>query len=127
MKKLICECCGGRINEKSMVCEYCGTKYVFDSVQKDIRAENKQRFAPCRVLESKVLISEEDKIRMNKDEIHRYVMRNISRRIAELIEPLLEIKSEYDYIENREVVTAKIRVVDPEYLFGDEVFRKHDS
>lgn len=127
MKKLICECCGGRINEKSMVCEYCGTKYVFDSVQKCIQSENTQRFAHCIVLKSIVSIAEEDKIGMGKDEIRKYVMQNISCNIAELIEPLLEIKSEYDYIENQEVVTAKIRVVDPEYLFGDEVFRKHDS
>lgn len=114
MKPMICECCGASINRKRMICEYCGTSYKDDSIQR-IMVENYQN--PCRVLASRIEIPIDQIKIIGSEKASDFAVKQLSRNLAEAIAPLMTLEAEYHPMTNAQIVTAKVRIVEPEYMF----------
>lgn len=115
MTKMTCECCGGTINLSSLKCEYCGTQYESDFGYENLRIETYQ--SPCRIFKAKLAIPHEAMSLMSSDEVSDYTIRNLSRKLAEAIEPMMQLETEFNPAMMHHVITAKVRIVEPDYRF----------
>ena len=115
LKPLSCPNCGGGINRERMICEYCGTKFKHDSDSQVFRIETYSQ--PIRAFQIQTAIPDEYLTSDNADYISEYAMRDITRKLADSLKEMLELRREHDYRRNQEIITARIRVVDPNYRF----------
>lgn len=116
---LICDCCGGAINSKTMVCAYCGTKYMIKDDQPVLRIEHQS--SPVRVLKMQTAVPEE-LLRdgcMAKESVTNMVMGDIRKQLAKALEDMMTIEMQYDARQMRQVITARVRVLEPDVRFSD--------
>ena len=121
MKNLKCECCGAplKINPISIyyegyICDYCGSKYKADN-EGVIRIETYRN--PVRTLMAKTYVSDDVTKGIGEEKAAEYSIKNLTRNLAESLAPMLTIEKEYDPQYMRHIITAKVRVVEPDYRF----------
>lgn len=116
MKNLKCECCGAQlsIDYEEYICEYCGSKYKADN-EGVIRIETYQN--PVRTLIAKTYMSDDVVKDIGEEKASEYSIKNLTRNLAESLAPMLTIEKEYDPQCMRHIITAKVRVVEPNYRF----------
>ena len=121
MKNLKCECCGAslKINPYNQYfddyfCDYCGSKYKADN-EGVIRIETYQN--PVRTLIAKTYVSDDAVKAIGEEKAAEYSIKNLTRNLAESLAPMLTIEKEYDPQCMRHIITAKVRVVEPDYRF----------
>ena len=121
MKNLKCECCGTplKINPISIyyegyICDYCGSKYKADN-EGIIRIETYQN--PVKTLIAKTYVSDDVAKGIGEEKAAEYSIKNLTRNLAESLAPMLTIEKEYDPQYMRHIITAKVRVVEPDYRF----------
>ena len=121
MKNLKCECCGAplKINPISIyyegyICDYCGSKYKADN-DGVIRIETYQN--PVRTLIAKTCVTDDVVKDIGEEKAAEYSIKNLTRNLAESLAPMLTIEKEYDPQCMRHIITAKVRVVEPDYRF----------
>ena len=121
MKNLKCECCGAplKINPLSIyyegyICDYCGSKYKANN-EGVIRIETYQN--PVRTLIVKTCVSDDTVKDIGEEKAAEYYIKNLSSNLAESLAPMLTIEKEYDPQYMRHIITAKVRVVEPDYRF----------
>lgn len=113
MNKLICQCCGGRINRHSYRCEYCGTQY--EEFNNYIRIAT---YNPgCQVLRSKMEIPKEEVEYMGAQNAAEYMSKRLSKNLADALAPYMTMETEFDPRTMRQIVTASVRVINPDYRF----------
>lgn len=118
LKPLTCTNCAGKINRDTMTCEYCGTKYQFDAdMMMPLRVECQT--SPVKILKMQTTVPEELLRRdcMAKEQVTEMVMGNIRDQLAKALEDCMTIEMHYDYREMRQIITAKVRVLEPDYRF----------
>lgn len=116
LQSLTCKNCGGSINRATYVCEYCGTAYEDRSGIPYI-IETQQK--PCKVLQTSTAIPEE-LLRSDclpRDYIVNKAMDDIRDQLAKALEDYLKIEMTYDPRKMRQVITAQVRVIEPDYRF----------
>lgn len=113
MKKLICECCRTPIDRLSMKCEYCGTMYREEN-DNVIRIETFHN--PIKVYKSSIMINNENMELLNNG-LSDYLISNLSRKLADATKENLTLCVDNYPDTNSQVITAKIRVVAPNYTF----------
>ena len=112
MDKYICQCCGGKIDPKTMTCDYCGTQYKKEN---DIiyRVEHCDlpvvEFAD-RINIPKGLIKDE-----NPTELTEIFVNKIAQDLARQIAPFCEFRYEEDFMTCAHVIDGRIRIVKPAY------------
>ena len=117
LKPLICTQCGGKINPRTLKCEYCGTEY------KNEYSGSEQTLHICtyqpgvNVVKVGLHISHREMYEMRRSmssqEISERVVRALSEKLAETIEPYMVIESEID----TGFFKGSVRVLDPDYQF----------
>jgi len=117
LKPLNCPNCGGMVNESRRVCEYCGTKFKSDEL--DVGVFRIEHFtSPTRILsmESRIPREMHD---LAPDMVIPYAKREIAERLTEklLQGELIDFHSEMDWKECQQLISARLRVVDPRYRF----------
>lgn len=116
LQSLTCKNCGGSINRATYVCEYCGTAYEDRSGIPCI-IETQQK--PCKVLQMSTAIPEE-LLRSDflpRDYIVNKAMGDIRDQLAKALEDYIKIEMTYDPRKMRQVITARVRVIEPDYRF----------
>lgn len=116
---LICDCCGGAINSHTMVCDYCGTKYKIMNDEPVLRIEHQS--SPVRVLKMQTSVPEE-LLRdgcVAKESVTNMVMGDIRQQLAKALEDMMTIEMQYDARQMRQVITARVRVLEPDVRFSD--------
>lgn len=113
LKPISCPNCGGRVDTARMVCEFCGTK--FDYEMQPLRIETYT--CPVRTFQSRTAISDEIISYYDGDYVAEYAMRDITKQLAEHLREMLELRTEYDARHCQHIITARMRVVDPNYRF----------
>lgn len=115
---MTCTNCGGTINRATMICEYCGTKFQDDGyVIKPLIIEHQT--SPVRILKMQTSISHElmrDEC-MAKDVVSNIAMNNIRDQLAKALEDMMTIEMTYDVRQMRHIITARVRVLEPDYRF----------
>lgn len=117
LKPLTCPNCGGRVNEARLVCEYCGTN--FTSAEPDVGVFRIEHFtSPTRVLGMESRIANEY-VALDPDMSIKHAKREIAERLADklLQGELIEFRSEMDMLHCQQIISARLRVLDPHYRF----------
>ena len=115
LKPMNCPNCGGTVDRARMICEYCGTRFKQDETSPTLRLETYS--CPIRPFIVQTMIPSEYLQSDNTDYIAEYAMRDITSRLADSLKEMLELRREHDFMHNQEIITARIRVVDPNYRF----------
>lgn len=98
---MTCTNCGGTINRATMICEYCGTKFQDDGYAiKPLIIEHQT--SPVRILKMQTSIPHE----LMRDEC-----------MAKALEDMMTIEMTYDIRQMRHIITARVRVLEPDYRF----------
>lgn len=116
MKALICECCGGRIDRATMVCQMCGTAYKLDEYEQPIRIM--EYSTRVETLSSRVTIPRYLLEHMGEEEAMEMALNEMARNMAKKILPLIEFTHEYDPIHQDYITYGRLRVANPHTTTG---------
>lgn len=114
MNKLKCECCGGIVNPSTYRCEYCGTQYEGNNYQ-TLRIESFT--SPCQVLKSQMVIPTDAINSYGSETMAKIASEKLIKNLADALAPYTEMETEFDPVNMRQIVTARIRVLEPNYRF----------
>ena len=115
MKPMICTQCGGRVNPYTMRCEYCGTSFKReDNTNPLVVKINTQR---ADVLGVDTIVDNRLAESLPSEEITRIIHSEITRKLAEGLEPYVEYTVMEEPMFNHHVVKGRIRVLPPGYRF----------
>ena len=119
IKSLTCKNCAGRINKATMTCEYCGTQYEGLYADGMLHCVVEHQSSPVKILKMETSIPEE-LLRENclaKNSVADMAMGDIRHQLAKALEDCMEIEMHYDIRQMRQVITARVRVLEPNYRF----------
>lgn len=117
MEPLVCKQCGGAINPVKMRCEYCGTYYKrSDDLTKPLQIIYHQG-PRADVLQAGAYIDSCLVSHINQEDIGRILHSEITRKMAEALEPYMEYTVQEDPVHLKYVVRGRVRVLPPGYSF----------
>ena len=125
LKPLVCPNCGGSIHRGTMICEYCGTKFAFDNNCQVMRVETYQ--SPVRTFCSEVRIPDAELRHNDSEALTECSINQLKQNLLDAISGMMELRTEYDIRHNSQIITARVRVVDPNYRFGGFGGYRYDS
>ena len=107
MKPLICQCCGGRIDRKTMRCPYCDTQYngKLEPATKIIYGERRD----YDILHASVCLKEA-LFRENQAMAQKIAMEKLMQAMAKGLEPYVEVKEHCDPTSFSRIITGAIRL-----------------
>ena len=111
MEKLICTCCGGKINRDTLTCEYCGTQYKKDVDNTYVRIETHKQ--PLREFAVEYRIIDEMFRELPPAKVSELAMKEIALSIAEIITPFCQYRVQHDIAYNTTRVQARLKVIEP--------------
>ena len=117
LKPINCPNCGGRVDTARMVCEFCGTKFNNADGNTDvIRVETFT--SPTRIMNVESRIPNEF-VALCPEHVLDKAKTEIAERLAHnlLQGELIEFTSEMDFKHCEQVISARLRVLDPRYRF----------
>ena len=116
MKELRCPNCNGYINPKTYVCEYCGAR--FEKFSDSITTIKYVAEHPkVRTLARVMSVDGNDVMRFGADKVSEWCVKEMSRSLAEQLEPFITLEVEDDPYSFGKMVRGKVRLVDPSYRF----------
>lgn len=116
MKALVCECCGGRIDRATMVCQMCGTAYKLDEYEQPIRIM--EYSARVETLNSKVSLPRYLVEHMGTEDVMEMTLHKMAQQMAEKIMPLIEFTHEYEPMTQEYVTYGRLKVANPHTTTG---------
>lgn len=119
IKPLTCTNCAGTINRATMTCEYCGTQFesLYANNERVMVVEHQS--SPVKILKTQTSIPAEllrDDC-MAKNSVADMAMDDIRRQLAKALEDCMTIEMTYDIKTMRQIITAKVRVLEPDFRF----------
>jgi hypothetical protein len=115
LKPLVCPNCGGSIHRDTMICEYCGTKFELDNSHQVLRVETYT--SPVRTFQAQVMIPNEEFKHNNAEALTDYTISKLRSNLMDALTDMMELRTVYDPRLNHQIITARMRVVDPNYRF----------
>lgn len=114
---MTCTNCAGTINRATMTCEYCGTQFesLYANDERVMVVEHQS--SPVKILKTQTTIPIELMRGMAKDSVADMAMDDIRRQLAKALEDCMTIELTYDIKTMRQVITAKVRVLEPDFRF----------
>ena len=117
LEPLTCPNCGGTVDRDRLICEFCGTK--FDRNCGEIGILKIEHVEPnTRVLKTEARISREQ-LMIAPESVESYAKSEIAKEMArQLLEGnIIEMISEMDWKSCEQVISARLRVLDPRFRF----------
>lgn len=116
LKPLTCPNCGGAVNRERRVCEYCGTSFQFEADTQVFRIEHFT--SPTRVFSAEAIIPNELHA-LAPEEVIPYAKKEIAEKLVDglLQGDMIEFRSEMDFKYCQQIISARLRVLDPHYRF----------
>lgn len=114
MKPLVCTQCGAAIDPVRMVCRYCGTHY-----ERNHEDTIKITYHPGPRPEVLQCIAEipDSFVTIPSEEIKNCIHSQITRKIAESLEPFAEYQVAEDPVRRTHLVRGRVRVLPPGHEF----------
>lgn len=111
-KALICQCCGGHIDRRTMKCPYCETQYEkkFDGTPVTFTVER-----PGVHHINAMVRLDEQAIRMNPEGATEFAMNKLRNSIADGLLEYMRIDTCKDYSQFCRIIRADVRVLDPTF------------
>lgn len=110
LKPLVCKCCGGTINRKTMKCEYCGTAYERQGEDAVIRIETFRN--PVRTFTACVSISDND-VAKSPDLMSEVALRQLKTKLSDAIASNMVVDVVHDINYMSQKVYGTIKIVQP--------------
>lgn len=117
LQPLTCPNCGGKVNRDRLICEFCGTE--FNKNCGEIGILKIEHVEPnTRVLRAEVRVAREQ-LMIAPESVEGYAKREIAEQMAQkLLEGnMIEMISEMDWKHCEQVISARLRVLDPRFRF----------
>ena len=117
LEPLTCPNCGGRVNEAKFVCEYCGTQ--FKSAEPDLGVIRFEHYtAPTRILKAECRIPNEMHD-IAPEHVIPYAQRELAEKLVDnlLQGNMIDFRSQMDWKTCQQIISARLRVLDPHYRF----------
>lgn len=117
LEPLTCPNCGGRVNRDRLICEFCGTQ--FNKNYGEIGLLKIEHVEPnTRVLRTKVRATREQ-LMIAPESVESYAKSEIAKEMArQLLEGnMIEMISEMDWKSCEQVISARLRVLDPHFRY----------
>lgn len=111
MKGLICDRCGGHINERTMKCEYCGTQFK-RSDEGVIRIETFNN--PVREFAATIAMSDMDIYRLSPERASEICMHELVKKLSVCLVPAIRASVERNPTESMYLIRGSVKVVIPE-------------
>lgn len=108
--KLVCECCGGRVNPATLVCEYCGTAYRRNNVG-IYRIETFQ--APIDRFVCEVTMDDREMYMLGPEKTSEIAIHRIADKMAEGLIPMIKYHTEFDPLTHTYKYRGEIRAIRP--------------
>lgn len=118
IKPLTCTNCAGKINRATMTCEYCGTQFESLNANNEVVMVVEHQSSPVRILRAQTTIPIELMRGMSKDfYVADMAMDDIRKQLAKALEDCMTIEMTYDIKTMKQIITAKVRVLEPDFRF----------
>lgn len=117
LQPLTCPNCGGKVNRDRLLCEFCGTE--FNKNCGEIGILKIEHVDPnTRVLRAEVRVAREQ-LMIAPESVEGYAKGEIAEQMAQkLLEGnMIEMISEMDWKHCEQVISARLRVLDPRFRF----------
>ena len=115
---MTCPNCAGKINRATMTCEYCGTQFESLNANNEVVMVVEHQSSPVRILRAQTTIPAElmrdDCLAKQSSDM---AMDDIRRQLAKALEEHIIIEMTYDIKTMRQIITAKVRVLEPDFRF----------
>ena len=110
---LVCEQCGGHIDQYTLTCKMCGCSYMLDQYMQPIRIETShlqfETVSGCVSVPEYVLTSYGHDVTKATE----FILHDMASRMAEKILPLIEWQTEYNPRTMEYITHGRIRVAKP--------------
>lgn len=116
MEQLKCPNCGGNIDRERMICPYCGTQFKREEYEQNIlriEAYNPQ----VEIFKGKIILDRRYVAAVGVEEASKMAVHEIARKVADSIAPFMELNTEFDARRLETVVSARVRILRPDYWF----------
>jgi hypothetical protein len=112
LKPLICQCCGGKIDRKTMKCPYCDTQYEkkFEGTPVSFTVER----PGVHHIRAMARLDEEAVLR-NPEIATKWAMDKLRNGIADGLLEYMRIDTEKDPLRFCRIIRADVRVLDPTF------------
>lgn len=114
LKPYICTQCGGKVNRTTLVCEMCGTHFKDESQGEAYRLIVTR---PGVVTLGKRIYVDTEIMSQSPEVFSEFAIKQLAREFAECIAPYMDIKAENRPEHHQSVLTARLRILQPEYRF----------
>ena len=113
----VCKHCNGRVNPRTMKCEYCDTQYKreYEDILPPFRVEHYMN--PTQRYGARVTIPNEYIKGMGAHDATEYAIREMAHQLAECIIPCMQVESRYDIDRCGWDIRSTIEVVQPKHGF----------
>ena len=113
----ICQCCGGRIDPLTMICDYCGAAYKKDH-DNVIRIETFHN--PVQTFSAQVAVDPYLLRELGPEKASEVAMNQLVHELSKCIAPMMEVYSDYRIDSGTYVVNGRIKMVQPVHRGGVE-------
>ena len=125
LKALRCKRCGGELDRDTLRCPYCGTYHMID----EKAAAFDVPLAPpplividrpgAKVLTAAMMVRNEELAHSayNADCLRAYVKHSLAAKLAEVLEPEMQLEIEDDPFREGQIVRGRIRILDSKFRF----------
>ena len=117
LELLNCPNCGGAVNRGRMICEYCGT--TFKNLDSDVGVLRVEHYtSPTRVFAVETHIPNEIHA-VAPEQVIPYAKKEIAEQLVDrlLQGNMIEFRSEMDWKQCQQIISVRLRVLDPHYRF----------
>ena len=118
MKALICERCGGRVNEVSFICEYCGTRFQKNHNERLVVLHPNPNI---EVLCAETAIDGYDLTHMPKEIVAEHTVKALTQALSEELGKYMNLYYMDEPMRGVRVVRGAVRIVRPESRLGESL------
>lgn len=118
LEALICKCCGGHIDRKTLKCSFCGAEHRIVDESNRVVIQTVER--PCDVLCAQISVDRRELMFHSGDQrFSEYIVRELAHGLADELVKYMEIEKrvECDPLSDSSVFRARCRVLHPGYKF----------
>lgn len=106
-----CQCCGGRLNRRTMNCEYCGTQYEYNDRMNVIRVETFRN--PIKTLACRTVLPREHAIALGAENASQIMKCSIANQLADALTDVMAYQVTYDPDYQQYTMDARIKAIIP--------------
>ena len=113
-EQMKCPNCGGNINPRTLICEYCGTTFKNETPQIAFTYSP----ARCEIIQNRIVVDDEELDMVVGDtKFTEFIIHKMAEQMADQLIPFMDIQTMHDPRRFKTDIHTRLRVVRPDYRF----------